>query len=56
MSDICDHPYCRNVVAQLSAALAHHFGKVQVSGPEPIGDFEVALTSALEQADVVDAG
>ncbi|CAB1105103.1 unnamed protein product [Ectocarpus sp. CCAP 1310/34] len=37
VSDICDHPYCmyvaagarceRNVVAQLSAALAHHFGK-----------------------------
>ncbi|CAN0333045.1 unnamed protein product [Ectocarpus sp. 12 AP-2014] len=50
MSDICDHPYCRSVVAQLSAALARHFGKVEVSGPEPIGDFEVALTSALDRA------
>ncbi|CAM9511413.1 unnamed protein product, partial [Ectocarpus fasciculatus] len=55
MSDICDHPYCRNVTAQLSAALARHFGMAQISGPEPVGDFEVALTSALEQVDAHDA-
>ncbi|CAM9613649.1 unnamed protein product [Ectocarpus sp. 12 AP-2014] len=51
MSDICDHPYCRNVAEQMSAAFARHFVKVQESGPPSVAEFDVALTSVLDQSD-----
>ncbi|CAM9578249.1 unnamed protein product [Ectocarpus sp. 4 AP-2014] len=51
MSDICDHPYCRNVAEQMSAAFARHFVKVRKSGPPSVAEFDVALTSVLDQSD-----
>ncbi|CBN75199.1 hypothetical protein Esi_0072_0052 [Ectocarpus siliculosus] len=51
MSDICDHPYCRNVAEQMSAAFAHHFVKVQESGPPSVAECDVALTAVLDQSD-----
>ncbi|CAN0190241.1 unnamed protein product, partial [Ectocarpus fasciculatus] len=51
MSDICDHPYCRNVAEQMSAAFMRHFVKVQTSGPASVAEADGALTSVLEQSD-----